>query len=140
MDNYKDIINLEHPEPINHPRMSIEKRAGIFAPFAALTGYEDEVKEKGRETSKEINIDEDIKEKLDRKIQTIINNIYDKPKVIITYFIKDDKKPGGKYITKEVNIKTIDMIYNNLITTSNEIINIENIIEIEGELFNESYQ
>ncbi len=139
MDNYEDIINLEHPEPINHPRMSIEKRAGIFAPFAALTGYEDEVKEKGRETSKEINIDEDIKEKLDRKIQTIINNIYDKPKVIITYFIKDDKKPGGKYITKEVNIKTIDMIYNNLITTSNEIINIENIIEIEGELFNESY-
>ena len=139
MDNYEDIINLEHPEPINHPRMSIEKRAGIFAPFAALTGYEDEVKEKGRETSKEINIDEDIKEKLDRKIQTIINNIYDKPKVIITYFIKDDKKTGGKYITKEVNIKTIDMIYNNLITTSNEIINIESIIEIEGELFNESY-
>ena len=139
MDNYKDIINLEHPEPINHPRMSIEKRAGIFAPFAALTGYDDEVKEKGRETEDEIELDDDLKEKLDRKIQTIINNIYDKPKVIITYFIKDDKKIGGKYITKEVNIKTIDMIYNNLITTSNEIINIDSIIEIEGELFNESY-
>ena len=139
MDNYIDIINLEHPEPINHPRMSIEKRAGIFAPFAALTGYDDEVKEKGRETEDEIELDDDLKEKLDRKIQTIINNIYDKPKVIITYFIKDDKKTGGKYITKEVNIKTIDMIYNNLITTSNEIINIDSIIEIEGELFNESY-
>ena len=139
MDNYKDIINLKHPEPINHPRMSIEKRAGIFAPFAALTGYEEEVKEVGRETIKEIEIDEDVKEKLDRKLQVIMKNIAIRPKIILSYFVKDNKKSGGKYLTKEVNIKSIDMIYNHLITTSNEIINIEDIIEIEGEIFNESY-
>lgn len=139
MSRYDDIINLNHPEPINHPRMSIAKRAGIFAPFAALTGYDDEVKETGRETSEEIEINEDAKEKLDIKLQTIIKNIHEKPIIKVTYFIKDDKKSGGKYLTKEVKIKSIDMIYNNLVTTSNEIINIENIIEIEGELFNESY-
>ena len=139
MDNYKDIINLKHPEPINHPRMSIEKRAGIFAPFAALTGYEEEVKEVGRETIKEIEIDEDVKEKLDRKLQVIMKNIAIRPKIILSYFVKDNKKSGGKYLTKEVNVKSIDMIYNHLITTSNEIINIEDIIEIEGEIFNESY-
>jgi len=139
-DKYSDIINLKHPEPKNHPRMSIDKRAGIFAPFSALTGYDDEVKEVGRLTQDEIEINEDVKERLDQKLNLIIQNIYNKPKVLITYFIKDNKKSGGKYITKEVNIKTIDIIYNKLITTSKEIINIEDIINIEGDIFNESYQ
>ena len=48
MNNYDDIINLEHPEPINHPRLSIDQRAGQFAPFAALTGYDEDVVEAGR--------------------------------------------------------------------------------------------
>ena len=60
--------------------------------------------------------------------------------MLITFFIKDNKKSGGKYITKEVNIKSIDMIYNKLITTRKETINIEDIINIEGDIFNESYQ
>ena len=139
-DKYSDIINLEHPDPKNHPRMSIEKRAGIFAPFAALTGYEDDVKETGRETESEIEINEDVKERLDQKLGFILQNIYNQPKVLITFFLKDNKKSGGKYITKEVNIKSIDIINNQLITTRKEIINIEDIINIEGDMFNESYQ
>ena len=139
-DKYSDIINLEHPDPKNHPRMSIDKRAGIFAPFAALTGYEDDVKETGRETESEIEINEDVKERLDQKLGFILQNIYNQPKVLITFFLKDNKKSGGKYITKEVNIKSIDIINNQLITTRKEIINIEDIINIEGDMFNESYQ
>ncbi len=43
MGNYDDIINLPHHVSKKHPRLSMEKRAAQFAPFAALTGYEDEV-------------------------------------------------------------------------------------------------
>ena len=43
MDNYEDIINLPHHISKTHPRLSIEQRAAQFAPFAALTGYEDEI-------------------------------------------------------------------------------------------------
>lgn len=45
MENYNDIINLPHHESKKHPRMSLEERAAQFAPFAALTGYGDAVKE-----------------------------------------------------------------------------------------------
>ena len=45
MDNYEDIINLKHPEPKHHVRMFIYARSAQFAPFAALTGYEDFVEE-----------------------------------------------------------------------------------------------
>ena len=45
MGNYDDIINLPHPEPKQHPRMSMSQRAAQFAPFAALTGYEEAIDE-----------------------------------------------------------------------------------------------
>ncbi len=45
MENYDDIINLPHHVSKKHPRLSMEQRAAQFAPFAALTGYEDNIKE-----------------------------------------------------------------------------------------------
>lgn len=49
MDNikndYSDIINLPHHVSKKHPRMPMKDRAAQFAPFAALTGYNDAVKE-----------------------------------------------------------------------------------------------
>ena len=49
MDNYDDIINLPHYEPKHHPRMSMWNRAAQFAPFSALTGYEDAIKDTAQE-------------------------------------------------------------------------------------------
>lgn len=45
MDKYEDIINLPHPVSKKHPQMSMEARAAQFAPFAALVGYEDAIKQ-----------------------------------------------------------------------------------------------
>ena len=39
MSNYDDIINHEHHVSKNHPQMSMEARAGQFAPFSALNGH-----------------------------------------------------------------------------------------------------
>lgn len=44
-NKYEDIIYLEHPTSKKHPRMSTEARAAQFAPFAALTGFEERVNE-----------------------------------------------------------------------------------------------
>ena len=41
---YEDIIDLPHPSSQKHPRMPAMNRAAQFAPFAALTGFEDAVK------------------------------------------------------------------------------------------------
>ena len=45
MSNYEDIIHLPHHVSKRHPQMSMWNRAAQFAPFAALTGYEDSIKE-----------------------------------------------------------------------------------------------
>lgn len=42
-NKYADILPLPHPESKKHPRMPRSTRAAQFAPFAALTGYEDAI-------------------------------------------------------------------------------------------------
>ena len=44
MSNYDDIINLPHHVSKRHPQMSMWNRAAQFAPFAALTGYDDAIR------------------------------------------------------------------------------------------------
>lgn len=39
MKKYDEIINHLHYEPVRHPRLSCEMRAGQFAPYAALSGH-----------------------------------------------------------------------------------------------------
>ena len=45
---YADLLPLSRPAPIK-PRMTIQNRAKIFSPFAALRGYEDEIASEGKD-------------------------------------------------------------------------------------------
>lgn len=139
IDNYEDIINLPHPEPKNHIRMSRGARSVQFAPFAALTGHSDVIKETARLTTKRIEIDDNLKSILNNKLQLIIDNIKDNPEIIFTYFIQDDKKSGGKYIDITGNVRKIDTIKGIVILLDKTKIPINEIIDIRGHLFNNIY-
>ena len=45
MGEYDDIINIPYRKSTKHKQMSMESRAAQFAPFAALTGFEEAVEE-----------------------------------------------------------------------------------------------
>ena len=134
MDTYSDIINLSRPVS-KRPRMSLEQRSAQFAPFAALTGYEGQVKETARLTNKKIEINEELKEILNQKIQLIQKKIKEQPQIEITYFIPDSKKDGGKYETICNAIQKIDMYTNEIVMLDGTKIDIDNIIDIQGNLF-----
>lgn len=130
MGKYDDIINLPHHISKKHPQMSLEARAAQFAPFAALTGYDDAVKEIARLTNERIDLDDEAKMMLDAKLQVIREQLLEKPLVIITYFVPDAKKDGGKYVTTNGNVKKIDD-YKHLIILDNSLeIPIDEIIDI----------
>lgn len=133
MGKYDEIINLNRPES-NHPKMDIIKRSAQFAPFSALNGYEDEIKETGRFVDFKKELSEDEIENISKALSIIEYYIKEKPFVKVTYFLKDKSKNGGKYIVKEGNVKIIDMIKKNLVFTDKEIIKIENIKEINGKI------
>lgn len=135
--NYDDIINLPHYVSKKHNRMSIEARSAQFAPFAALTGYSEAIKETARITDKKIEIDDGLKEILNNKLQYIKENIDKKINITFTYFIPDNKKAGGKYIEKVGIVKKVDMLEQNIMLYDKTKIPINNIINITGDIFKE---
>ena len=98
-NNYDDIINLPHHVSDKHPQMTMHDRAAQFSPFAALTGHNDAIKETARLTDRRIELSEEVKEELSRKLLYIAENISDKPVVTISYFVEDKLKQGGEYVT-----------------------------------------
>ena len=51
-NRYDDIISLPHHQSKTRPHMPLIDRAAQFSPFAALTGYDDAVKETARKTER----------------------------------------------------------------------------------------
>ena len=135
-DNYEDIINLPHHTSKKYPRMSLEARSAQFAPFAALTGYDEVLIETARLTNERIEIDETIKVIIDSKLQIIKEHIKEMPLITFMYFVPDSKKDGGKYVTVTGNIKKIDEYRNVLILENKTEIPIKEIIDIKGAIVN----
>ena len=127
---YDDIINLPHHVSKKHPRMSLEARSAQFVPFAALTGYDEVIKETARLTNKRIEINEEMKAILDEKLLMIKAQIQSKPSITVTYFVPDSKKDGGKYVSVTGKVIKIDEYKQHIILENKIEIPISEIIEI----------
>ena len=128
---YDDIINLEHHVSTKHSRMSLENRSAQFAPFSALTGYEEAVTEEARITESRIDIDEEAKIEVNEKLNYIMKHLDKNIIVSVTYFEKDKKKQGGSYKTIKGIIKKIDDFRKTIEMQTGEIIKIEELKRIE---------
>lgn len=135
MSKYDDIINMKRPQS-KREKMSIENRAAQFAPFSALSGYNEAVRETARITDSKKVFSEGIKEIINDKLNYIKNNIKSIGEVTIIYFLKDDKKSGGKYVNVTDFVKKIDT--NNMLVymRNGTIISFDDISNIDGEIFN----
>ena len=131
---YDDIINLPHHESKTHPRMSKLNRAAQFSPYAALTGFDREIKEAARLTNKKIELDEIEKSVLDEKLRIIQDQISNQPEITITYFQPDEKKLGGTYLSISGIVKKIDGYNRAIVMQDGTRIKIEDIINISGEI------
>ena len=130
---YNDIINLPHHQSATRPHMSNYERAAQFSPFAALTCHDEAIKETARLTDRKIEIDEYAKDDLNIKLQIIDDN--PGTEVTITYFQPDEKKSGGAYLTVTGCVKRIDEYEQTVVFTDRTAIPIDQISEIESELF-----
>lgn len=134
MSKYDDIIDLPRPAS-KHPKLGDDSRAAQFSPFAALVGYDEQVKETARLTDRRIEIDDGLREILNNKLNYIADNIHDNPIVSITYFVEDKKKDGGKYKTKEGVIKRIDVVNQEVIFTDKFKVHMKDILSISSDIF-----
>lgn len=139
MEKYQSIINLEHPTSKKHKRMSSISRAAQFAPFAALTGHDEAIKETARLTDKFIELDEEQLVFLNEKLQIVKENINLRNEVTFTYFQKDAKKSGGIYLTKTGVIKRIDEVERIIYFFDKSKLLIDDIVDIKSSLIKDEF-
>ena len=128
---YDDIINLPHPTSKKHPRMSRQNRAAQFSPFAALTGYDAEIREMSRQTEKKKQLSEDQWDILNEKIMELLKLPHKPVRAVVTYFVPDPKKEGGTYRKKDCYIDKISMEKRVLLLENKEKIFFDEIWDIE---------
>ena len=125
---YSDIINTKYPFSKKHKKMSLYGRAGQFAAFAALTGYDDIIDETARLVDNDILLNNDQAEDINRKLVYLIDN----KNVFATYMIfkKDIRKKGGKLVKKIGSVKKLDIDHRRIILNDGTIILIDDIKSI----------
>ena len=102
---YDDIIHLPHPTSPKHPRMLMADRAAQFSPFAALSGHGDAIAETARLTDRRVELEEDDRVELDRRLSLLLEHIRERPEVTVTWFQPDERKEGGMYRTTTGRLK-----------------------------------
>ncbi len=126
---YDDIIDLPHPTSERHPRMPMANRAAQFSPFAALSGYDDAVKETARLTDSKVELTEEEKVILDAKLQLLVPGM----EASFTYFQQDDKKEGGAYLTVTGTVKKFDSYAREIVLGDGRRMPIDDILELQSE-------
>ena len=128
---YDDILNMPHHVSSTRPHMSMHDRAAQFSPFAALVGYDDAVKETARLTDEKQELTADKIADLNQKIAFLTEHADERPEITIEYFIPDEKKAGGMYVTLSGNFRRIDEYNHNMVFVSGEEIPLNDIFDIE---------
>ena len=134
-EKYEDMLYLEPPISKIHRKMSISERAAQFMPFAALTGYEDLIREFSRITQKRIELSETEIEELKNNLEILRVHEKEKPMIKVMYFLHDLKKKGGSYQTVEKHLHRIDDIEKKIIFKDRTTIQFDDIISVEYEKF-----
>ena len=124
---YDDIIYLPHHVSQNYPQMSMHDRAAQFAPFAALTGYEASVGETARLTSERRELDPQEAEELNRRLTELAARLPDHPEMTVEYFVPDDRKAGGAYVTVTGRVRHISVPEKTLVLEDGAVISLEDV-------------
>lgn len=127
-EKYGDILHLPHHEPKTRPRQPMSLRAAQFAPFAALSGYDDAIKESARRTQKKPELTEDRRQELDEKRKALLPG--GQGSVLLTHFVKDEKKDGGTILEEPVRVRRVDTAAGTLILMDGRSIRIEDVLDL----------
>ena len=130
MTEYDDIIDLPRPKSQHEP-MPMSDRAAQFSPFAALTGYGDAIDETARLTDARIELSEEERAELDYKQQYLAT--LDSPTVTVTYFVPDERKSGGAYVTHTGVLKRVDEVERMVVFKDGLRVPLDEVMDIKCE-------
>lgn len=125
---YGDILDVKWEGVRSHKRADALSRAAQFSPFAALVGFDDEISETARLTDAKKEMTEEKKEEIELALQTIISGEVES---VITYFVADELKSGGAYVTVKGKVSKFKEFEKVLVMDEGSEIPVSEIMDIE---------
>ena len=127
---YRDMIHLSRPIS-HHPKMSVENRAKLFAPFSALRGFDIEIltKEQDRLLVSRVTLGTDQQELIRHRL----NDLRPGQWVTVTYFRSEKELEGillGEYVTQTGKVRRVDDFYQ-VLALDCGVVTFEDIRELE---------
>ena len=113
----------------------MEARAAQFAPFAALTGYDAVISETARLTDRQVSLDEERQQLLNRQFLLLLEHIAEHPTVTITYFVPDSQKSGGAYRTVVGRIRKYSEPDRTILLDSGDAVPLETVTKLTADCF-----
>lgn len=139
MSKYDDIINLPHHVSKTRKPMPMINRAAQFAPFAALSGHDEAIEETSRLTTPKVILSPDEQKKLSARLTCAIEHLAEKNRLTFTYFVPDDVKAGGRYMTVTGVIKKHNEYERTIMLEDGTVLQIDNILSTSGELIDKHF-
>lgn len=127
-DELERILTLPHPTSLSHERMDRTTRAAQFAPFAALTGYDDAIEETARRTEEKPQLADDMRAILDMRLAQALEEGL---AVTLSVFVKDSVKEGGAITSMEGKVENVDMTTGHIILDKGRRVALDDILDIE---------
>ena len=129
-DDYRELLHLPHHRSQTHAPMPRRDRAAQFAPFAALTGFDAQLRETERQTQALAEPNEDALQELDQSLHTLFACVHTQPAVQVRWFVPDAKKSGGAYKTAAGRVLQLDRNQSLLVLDSGPVIALGAIAEL----------
>lgn len=107
---YDDLLRLSRPASRKHPPMSRDSRAAQFAPFASLSGYDAVIEETARLTQRRVEPTEEERAAINQRLCFWAEHIRERPAVTLTFFVPDERKEGGAYVTRTGRLHKVDAL------------------------------
>lgn len=129
-DDYRELLHLPHHRSQTHAPMPRRDRAAQFAPFAALTGFDAQLRETERQTQSQAEPNEDALQELDQSLHTLFACVHTQPAVQVRWFVPDAKKSGGAYKAAAGRVLQLDRNRSLLVLDSGPVIALGAITEL----------
>lgn len=130
-EEYKHLIEMPYPYFSVRKKMSIHDRAAQFSAFDALQGYGEEVEETIRMTDEEFLVDEDERMRINELLCRL--RTQKRSDILLTYFVPDARKKGGKYFSTRCRIQLQDTEKQELILSDGTVVPMERICTLESD-------
>ena len=133
---YDDLIHYDYKGSHSRKHMPLSERAAQFAPFAALTGYEEKIAETSRITETRKTLSEDEIKALNDKLTILHSCSSSHPVVTVRCFENDALKEGGSIKVHTGRLKKTDPC-TGLLEFYDFKVHFEDLLEIESDCLNE---